>query len=244
MKIKSICFATIILFFSSFTSWSQGNDPVKNPNKELNKSADHFMFQLSSDHWLEAPDSIGSKITNASRGFNAYVMIDKAFKSNPKFSFGGGVGISSSNMFFDKLNVQINGNTNTLKFNNLDTSARFDKYKFSTTFAEIPLELRFTSKPMQSNKAFKMAVGVKAGLLIHAHTKGKNLVDANGRIIQSYTEKIYAKNYINSSRLSVTGRIGYGNFCIFGSYAITSVFKDNAAADMKLLQVGLSIGGF
>ena len=243
MKTKSICFGIFVLSVITLSSWAQGNNPIENFNKDINKSADHFLFQISSDHWMQAPDSIGTKITNASRGFNVYVMLDKPFKSNPKISFAGGVGISSSNIFFNKLSAQINGNTNTLKFNNLDTSARFTKYKLGTTYAEIPLELRYCSKPENPNKAIKLAIGVKAGLLLQGHTKGKNLVDAAGRVVQNYTEKIYSKNYFNTSRLSVTGRLGYGNVTVFGAYGITAIFKDNVAADMKLLQVGISVGG-
>jgi len=241
MKLKSV--VVIVLMLGASKAIAQGTDPIKELNKSVNKSADHFVLQMSSDTWMQAPDSIGSKIKNGSRGFNAYVMLEKPFKGNPKFSFAGGIGISSSNIFLDKLNAQINGNTNQIKFNNLDTTSRFNKYKVSTSFAEIPLELRFCSNPQNANKAIKVAIGVKAGLLLQAHTKGKTLVDAGGRIVQSYTEKIFAKNYFNTSRLSVTGRVGYGNICVFGSYGITSVFKDNTAADMKVLQVGLSISG-
>jgi hypothetical protein len=241
MKLKSVVAILMMLGFSN--AFAQGNDPIKEVNKTINKSADHFVFQSSSDLWLEAPDSIGSRIKNTSRGFNVYVMLDKPFKSNPKFSFAGGIGISSSNIFLDKLNAQINGNTNQMKFINLDTTSHFNKYKVSSTFAEIPLELRFCSKPTNPDKAFKFAFGVKAGLLLNAHTKGKTLLDISGKTIQSYTEKIYSKSYFNTSRLSVTGRVGYGSITVFGSYSITSVFKENVAASMKLLQVGVSIGG-
>lgn len=243
MKMKSILILPLALIFNAVTSIAQENDPIKNLNKDLNKSADHFIFQSSSDLWLQSPDSINSHVKNTSRGFNVYVMLDKPFKSNPKFSFAGGVGISTSNMFFNRLDVQINGTSNILRFKNLDTSAYFNKYKVSSTFAEIPLELRFCSKPGNPDKAFKFALGVKAGLLLSAHTKGKTLLDASGKTIQTFTEKIYSKSYFNSSKLSVTGRIGYGNVAVFGSYSVTSVFKDNVAAGMKLCQIGVNIGG-
>ena len=40
-----------------------------------------------------------------------------------------------------------------------------------------------------------------------------------------------------------TARIGYGNFSLFGAYNLNIMFKDKVAANMKLLQLGLTISG-
>ena len=119
----------------------------------------------------------------------------------------------------------------------------FKKYKVATTYLEVPLELRFSSKPNTPNKSIKAAIGVKAGLLLNAHTKGVTLQDKTDATINSYTEKITSKSYFNSNRISATARVGYGLFSVFGSYSLTGVFKDAVAADTKLLQFGISISG-
>ena len=207
------------------------------------KANDHFMVQLSSDHWLNAPDSIQSKTKSSSRGANVYVMYDKSFKGNPKFSIAFGVGIGTSNIYFDKMSVNINGTTPQLGFNNLDTVSRFSKYKVSTAYAEIPIEFRFFSNPKNPNKSFKLALGAKVGTLINAHTKGKTLLNGSGTTINQFSQKITAKGYFNSTRIAATARVGYGNFSVFGSYNLTNMFKENVAADIKLLQVGICFSG-
>src|SRR5688572_19533804 len=67
------------------------------------RPGDHIMIQLSSDHWTGMPDSISSHQKGFSKGFNAYIMLDKPFKSSPKFSLGLGIGIGSSNIAFKKM---------------------------------------------------------------------------------------------------------------------------------------------
>lgn len=207
------------------------------------RSADHFVIQLSSDHWLGAPDSIKSHIKPISRGFSSYVMLDMVFKGNPQFSVAGGVGINCSGIYFDKMSADLAGTVSNLKFQNLDTTNHFSKYKIATTYAEIPVELRFCSNPSAPGKAVKAAIGVKVGTLLNAHSKGKNWADATGKTINGYAAKTNSKSYFNGTRLTATARVGYGNFTLFGSYGITSVFKDNVAADMHLLQFGLQLSG-
>ncbi len=56
------------------------------------------MLQFGLDGWSGViPDSV--KPSGFSRHFNAYIMLDKPFKTNPRFSVGLGVGIGSSNIF-------------------------------------------------------------------------------------------------------------------------------------------------
>lgn len=217
---------------------AQSTTSKKNPH-----SGDHFMLQISSDHWLGAPDSISSRRKGLSRGFNAYIMLDKAFKKSPKYSLGLGLGISNSNIYFDKYSIEIKGSGDKLLFKDLEKTERFKKYKLATTFVELPLELRFNSNPENPNKSFKFAIGGKIGLLVNAHTKGKNLQDNTGRTLNEYTEKISSRRFFNTNRISATARAGFGNFSLFGSYALTGIFKENVAANMYLLQVGLTISG-
>lgn len=130
-----------------------------------------------------------------------------------------------------------------LPFNRLDSSAHFKKYKMSTTFVEVPLELRFSQRPHDEKKSFKVALGLKIGTLLGAHTKGKTLLDKSGKTINSYTEKIYKRTFLNPTRVAATLRIGYGNFSVFGAYQLTNLFKDGAAAPMQPLQTGICISG-
>ncbi len=226
---------TVVFAQSKKTSWSKVD--------LSNRPGDHFMLQLSSDHWTGTPDSIDRHISGLARGANIYVMLDKPFKGNPRFSVALGVGVGTSSIYFKNMNVDVKASGTFLPFRNLDTLDHFKKYKLVTSFLEIPVELRFTADPLKDSKSFKAAIGVKVGTLLNAHTKGKNLQDRNGKTINSYTAKENKKNFFNTTRLSVTGRVGYGKFSLFGSYQVNSLFKDGVAAAIKPFQVGICVSG-
>lgn len=209
----------------------------------MTRTGDHLMLQLSNDHWIGAPDSIKNRMKGLARGANVYVMLDQRFKGSPQWSVAFGLGVGTSNMYFKNMVVDIKSKTNTLPFRNVDSVDHFKKYKLTTAFLEIPLELRFTFDPENESKSIKAALGVKVGTLLNVHTKGKTLLDKNGATLNSYTAKETGKGYLNSTRLAATARVGYGNFSIFGSYQFNNMFKDGVAAEMKLFQIGLNLSG-
>lgn len=170
-------------------------------------------------------------------------MYNKPLKNNPQYSIAGGLGISTSNMIFKKMNVDVNAVSNTLPFTHLDSSNHFKKFKLATTYLQIPLEFRYTKKPDQPNKSFKAAIGLKIGTLLNAHSKGKNLLDKNDQLLNSYTEKENSKRFINGTQFMGTLRVGYGIFSLFGSYQLNTVLKPGAGPGMRLFQAGLTISG-
>ena len=233
----------VVIAFLSITA-ATAQKKKKDYNQVFTRAGDHIMLQVSSDHWMGAPDSINNHIKSLSRGGNIYVMMNKPFKGTPQLSAAFGIGVSTSSMFFKTMAVDLRSNTTTyLPFINQDTSAHFKKYKLSMAYLEIPVELRYTFDPINENKSIKLALGVKVGTLLNAHTKGKTPQDKSGTPTNAYTEKENSKRFVNSTRISATARIGYGHFSLFGSYQINSIFKTGVAADIKLLQVGLTISG-
>ena len=148
----------------------------------MNRTGDHLMLQLTSDHWTGVPDSIKSRMKGLARGANIYVMLDQRFKSSPQWSVAFGLGVSTSNMYFKNMVVDIKSKTNTLPFRNVDTVNHFKKYKLTTAFLEIPLELRFTANPEMESKSIKVALGVKVGTLLNAPGKSHSYIGAQVRI--------------------------------------------------------------
>jgi Outer membrane protein beta-barrel domain len=232
-KVSIFLFATLL----SLASFAQKTTTV------IDKAADHFMFQLANNYWSGADAEVSSHIKGFNRSANVYAMYNKKFKTNPKFSVGVGVGVSTSNIYFNKMEMGITGATKTLAFVRTDTGSSFKKYKLATSYLEIPLELRFTANPANPNKSIKGALGVKVGTLLNAHTKGKTLRNAAGNTIGSFTEKETSKAYFNTTRISATARVGYGLYSLFGSYALTNLFKDGVAPDTKTFQIGITISG-
>jgi hypothetical protein len=241
-KILGIVFALLV----AAPGFSQTTPTAKKDKKKFdltNRAGDHFMIQVANNSLTSLPDSISSHLNGLNRSANVYLMLDKPFKGNPQISAGFGLGISTSNFYFKKMLVDISSTNTKLPFQAVDSAIRFKKYKLATSYLEIPVELRYTTNPNTPNKTLKAAIGVKVGTLLNAHTKGKNLLNASGGKLSDETVKTAAKDYFNTTRLSLTARVGYGNFSLFGAYSITNLFKDGVAPPTKLLQIGLTISG-
>ena len=208
-----------------------------------NRAADHLMIQYGSDAWSNRPDSVRTK--GFSRHFNVYIMLDKPFKTDPRFSVAYGVGIGSSNMFFDNVKVNVNGLGSTLPFTDVTNTNHYKKFKLTTIYAEIPIEVRFYSDPENPGKSWKFALGAKVGTLLKAYTKGKDLENANGQSVfgPSAIVKESNKRYLNGTKLAVTGRVGYGVFSLHGAYNILGVTKDGFGPAMNAYSIGISISG-
>lgn len=205
------------------------------------RANDHFMFQFGYDNWAQAPDSI--HIRGWNRSANFYFMFDFPFKTDPRFSVGAGLGIGSSNIFFDKQNVKVAQNTQTLAFTDESQSDHWKKFKLVTTYLEVPVELRFALDPENTNKSWKFAVGAKVGLMLSAHTKGKTRQNSFGQTIGNYTEKESSKQFFNTTKLAATARISKGVFGVFGQFQVNSLIKANAGPSVFPFSFGIQLSG-
>ncbi len=216
------------------------------PNFDFkNRANDHFLLQLGYDGWSGYPEDIQFKGVN--RHFNTYVMYDMPFKTNPQWSAAIGVGVGSSNIYFDKTQVDLAGklNSSSVTFSDRSDTTNFKKYKLNTTYLEAPVELRWVANPMNSNKSFKVALGVKVGTLVSAATKGKNLQSSSGSSLYGtkYIMKEKDKKFVNGTKFAGTLRVGYGNFAIHGQYSILPVFKTAVAPEIRPWSIGITLSG-
>jgi hypothetical protein len=224
--------------------FAQDKTKTKPPKTDWSKvdlgkrSADHFLIQFGYAGWSGTPDSISPK--GFSRTFNMYLMLDFPFKTNPRLSVAIGPGIGTDNIFFD--NTSINLRNRTAVAFKRDTINQYKKYKLATGWLEVPVELRWSSNPANMNSGWKLALGAKVGTLLDAKTKAKVDLDASGN--GGYIEKVKSKAVFSGTRLSVTGRIGYGNLSVFGSYTITEFFREGQGPQgIRPFSVGLTLSG-
>jgi hypothetical protein len=236
-------FLTALVICSVHVVFAQADTIIRrsNPNAAPRVGGnDHFLVQYGGTSWSGKPDSINTK--GFSRSFNMYFMFAFPFKTNPQWSVAIGPGIATDHIFFDAMYVGIKENSTNLEFRDLSDTSHFKKYKLSTAYLEAPVELRFTLHPERA-KSFKIAVGAKVGTLLSAWVKGKELVDKNGATLLDYTSKEKSKKFFNTNRLSVMGRIGYGNFSIFSSYTINTLFKEGVGPAVRPFTIGLTLSG-
>jgi hypothetical protein len=240
-KIALFVFSSL-LFSSLFAQDSTGNlKKKKTPVSLAGRANDHFLIQLGATNWAGKPDSITTK--GFSKSFNVYFMFDFPFKTNPKLSMAFGPGISSDHIIFDKTYVGIKDATATLRFTDQSDTNHFKKTKLNTTYFEAPIEFRYTAKPQNSDKSFKWALGVKVGTLISAHTRYKDLQNKGGNTLNAYTMKEKSKRFFNTTRLTGTARVGLGHFSLYGSYQVTTLFKEGVAAEIRPYTIGLTVSG-
>lgn len=208
------------------------------------RGADHFMFQLGGMGLSGATDEFATN--GFSREFNFSFMLDKPFKSNPHYSLGFGVGYSSSNLFFNGKYVDIKSATTELPVTETITGSTntFNKFKVVLNYFEIPLELRYSANMESPNKGFRLALGLKGGYLLSAHSKGKNEKDSDGNTLygKGYIEKQYSKRFFKNTRLDGTIRVGYGLFSLYGSYQLTPLLNTGAGPSLHPYSIGLGIG--
>src|SRR5690606_14594695 len=121
------------------------------------------------------------------------------------------------------------------------------KSQLITNFIDIPVELRFTSKPNDPNRAFKIGVGGRIGYMYDAFTKMK--YKPAGEEVKQLKDK---QNFnLTRFRYGVYGRLGLGNFSLFAYYNLTPLFEEGKGlwengrpVDFQTITVGISLASF
>jgi len=242
-------FVAALLLLISGAARAQGDTTQKGnpqPTKASSsnnqpRSNDHFLMQFGYTGWTGAPDSIKTK--GFPRTFNAYLMIDFPFKTNPHWSAAIGAGVATDAIYLDESSVAITGTTPDLVFKNLSDTNHFKKYKLATAYAEAPVELRYSSNPDDNKNSVKAALGIKVGMLLDVHTKGKTMQNKADQVVYDYKEKLFNKGYFNKTRIAATARLGYGHFSLFATYSLTPLFKEGVAATIRPYTIGLTLSG-
>jgi outer membrane protein with beta-barrel domain len=238
-------FTLLILLVTANSLFAQDSTVFTPPQipSAPERISDHLIIQYGYTGWNGTPDSIRTK--GFSRHLNIYFMFDKPFKTNPKMSVAYGIGIGSDNMFFNNTYIDLKSTGAALTFTNMDSANHFRKYKLTTIYLEAPVELRYYAQPDNSSGGLRLAVGAKVGTMLKAFTKGKDLQNKSGQSIYGvkYLVKESEKHFLNGTRLSVTGRIGYGRFSLHGAYQVTQLFKENAGPEIRPFQIGLTVSG-
>jgi Outer membrane protein beta-barrel domain len=241
---KVILSLLTILLFSGLVN-AQTNSTDKQTAVLSTRPADHLMIQFGTDTWLGTPDSV--KTSGMGRHFNIYFMMDKPFKTNNKYSVAYGVGFGTNNQYIDRSNyVDLMQTNNTIRIRQVDSlSSSFDKQKVATLYVHVPAELRYYSNPSNPAKSWKLAAGVKVGLLFKGYTKNKDFQTANGTSIYSknYIQKISNKRFFTTNDVTLTARAGYGIIGLNVGYTVTPVLRDGYGPSFNRLSVGLSISG-
>lgn len=126
--------------------------------------------------------------------------------------------------------------------NMLPTANSFDKSKLGLNYFDVPVELRYYKSKDNFNRGFRVALGLKAGILYSSFTKIKYEDAATDNRLARDRQQLG----INRFRYGVNARVGFGGFSFFGFYELSDKFEfaPEGAADTRTLTFGISLTGF
>ena len=214
-----------------------GSVVAQKENDNTPGGSDRLVLELNWNGWMDSPDSID--VQWYSRGINMYFMYDLKFGKSP-ISIAPGLGFGVDNIYHTG---QFLYNDSITMFLPINDSVEYKKNKLTTTYVDIPLELRYRSKPDGRNYSIKAGVGIKAGLLLGSHTK----YVGEGRSFGAFQEEVKVKEHnvpeLSKFRYGLTARIGYGPFNLQAFYGLSGLFNEGLGPAMKPISIGLSFNG-
>jgi hypothetical protein len=230
--IRRLALVTVLLLSAS-ASFAQEVEKgsTKSARSVEKPSRDFVMLQLTYDAWVK-PDSVATK--GFGRGANLYICYDFPIKKS-NFSFAAGIGIGTSNIYLNNQEILVNDSTQDQAIVQTE-SKDYKRYKLTTAYLEAPFELRFYGNKENRNRGFKAAIGLRAGTLIGAHTKAR-LTDIK------IVEKVNTKRFLDTWRFAATARVGWGNFSVFGSYNLNTLYKDGQGPEITPYSIGICLTG-
>jgi hypothetical protein len=116
------------------------------------------------------------------------------------------------------------------------------KVMLIANYIEMPLEIRFDTKPEDIARSFNFALGGRIGVLFDSDQKVKYREDDQWK--KSKNKEDWGLNLL---RYGVYTRIGIGGFNFFGFYNLSPLFQKNVGPDnttMNTYTFGISVNGF
>lgn len=238
----------VLLTCLSLSVAAQETAPPETPKPKKRKmpKREMLLVNLNFDSWIGHPSHVTPQ-WGTSRGVDVAILYDYVLgKSN--FSIAGGVGFNSHNIHSEAFPV-VYQTTAGYSYTLLDTAylsgQDISVNKISTNFIDIPLEVRFRSKPHRNGKRIAASVGFKLGFLVQSHTKTETEEDyvLNGINIGSKF-KSYGIENLTFFRYGVTARVGYANFYLNFFYSLTPLFDDGRGTEATPISIGIGVSPF
>jgi hypothetical protein len=142
-----------------------------------------------------------------------------------------GLGLSSNDYTFDRpLTIAKESENGKIIPVSLDPEG-LKKSKLNVWYLTAPMMLEIKTPLRMGNQRLYLAGGVIGGLNIGSHTK-----------VKYKNDKDKSKGNFNLSpfKYELTGRIGFGDFCIFANYGMSPLFKDLKGPVLKPITIGFS----
>lgn len=108
------------------------------------------------------------------------------------------------------------------------------KNRLNVNYINFPVLLQFSSNPYKMKRSFNIAVGAEIGFRM-----GKMNARQEYSLANEVTQEVYTRGALNANplKISMIGRVGYGNTDLFVRYSITELFGQQVASNPNVTPV-------
>jgi hypothetical protein len=193
-------------------------------------------FSYSKFLLLNAPDEMEQQWN--SNGWQLMLMWETLFGRRSHWGIGFGPGFSV-NYWYTNLNITTNPNGGPLNYTYLPSDSNYTCNRFSASYLDLPVEIRFRSNSDKKGRYFRFYFGGLVGYRINSFSQIK---------VGDYNIKHYRINDLSRWHYGVFVRTGYWLFNLYVYYGLDPVFGDLTSGEgvegldqMQSLSLGLSI---
>lgn len=240
MIIRPVCillFATVLCF----DAVAQEPAEIPQPNRRsLPDLPGSFVLEFGFHRTLDAPDTFDIGFWG-SRAVNVFYQLDKRI-GNSKFSIHPGIGFSFERFKLKNNYTLTSSVSETQLIPASDLYPGVKKSMVVTNYINIPVEIRFSTRPDDPSRSFRASIGGRVGYLYDSFTKIKYSDEGEVRSIKN------KQNYnLRKLRYGAFFKVGIGNLGLITYYNLTPLFDDDEGpeqAEMSTFTVGLSLSSF
>lgn len=222
-----------ILCLFSLTAFAQNDERPTQPDYPGD-----LMIDYGFNFWTETPDNLPTRMWGSN---SVGIYYAQRIAINNYLSFYPGVGFTFDKYAFESNYTWLQADDGTISLDSLN-GILLTKNKISTSYFEIPLELRIHPFETVGGEGFFIGLGAVGGVRFGAHTKIKYNLEED-----TYKEKLYGSFGINQFRYGVQARLGFKTFHLFGKLYLNEVFEEVPVAESpnpKAFTIGVTFSGF
>ncbi|HTF02929.1 MAG TPA: outer membrane beta-barrel protein, partial [Bacteroidia bacterium] len=119
----------------------------------------------------------------------------------------------------------------------VNDSLDYSKNRLNMCYVNVPLFLEFNTNSSNADRSFHIGGGVQFGYNIFKN-KLKQKYELDNR---TYKRKVKDDFNINPFKIDLIGRMGFGDFTIFASYSLTTLFEKQKGPTLYPFTAGIHI---
>jgi len=152
-----------------------------------------------------------------------------------KFGFVTGLGLRWNNWRFAN-NIVLSADSSRFYGEHYaGTDRSYEKSKLTAWYLMMPLMFEFQTNRHHNSSSFHLSAGVIGGVRLGSHSKQVYTINGSG----AHKPKVYDDFYLQPFILDATVRIGWGPLNLFGTYAITEMFRKDRGPKVHPFTLGL-----